>query len=296
MVAAAIVATGCSAPKAVIAAHASAPDNAAGVALLGRGLDDAARAAFERALAGALRMNDASAEIEARLNLVSMDLDAGQPAAATSSLLLVFDRMRAWRDVRDDDRAVSLLTAAELTAAVNATSSSEMLTSTVDRFGRDAALLVALGACARGDDAGERAVEACRRYEVSERDALQVRVLRCEAQTALARGDAERAIHFVDRAVEVDRLGHDVRALRDDLAVGARVLERANAKENALVRWLDVARVDAALGRFDGLEEVSGAVERLAPEVSAEDRALATRLVADLRARLGQRPQRETTK
>ena len=296
VVSVALVATACSAPKPVISARASAPENATGVALVGRGLDDAARAAFERALSGALRTNDASAEIEARLNLVVLDLDAGQRASAASSLRLVLDRMHAWRDVRDDDRAVSMLTTAELAAAVDPPNADEMLAATVERFGPEAALLVALGACARGAEVEPRAVEACRRYEVSERDALRLRVLRCEAHGAVGQGDADRALHFVDGAVEVDRGGRDARALRDDLLFGARILERANAKENALERLLDVARVDAALGRADGLADVGVAIERLAPAVSPDLRARAMRLLADLRGHLTTSAQRETTK
>ncbi len=293
---AALCMTACSSEKPILRARASSPENAAGVALLSRGLEGPARAAFERALDEALRENDLQAEVDARLNLSLVALDANDNARSVHHLVLAVERMVEWGDLSTEDRAVSWVTAAELVFAVGQREAEDILSSSLFKLGDDAGLLVALATCARGDDAasGERA--AVRRFEGSERDALHVRVLRCEAHAALRRGAVDVALAYADRAIEVDRRGHDARALREDLALGARALERLERKEKALFRWLEVARLDASTARADGLAESAAAVALLVPLVSETDRRRAATVLSDLRERLSTSSQRETTK
>lgn len=293
---AALCMTACSSEKPILRARASSPENAAGVALLSRGLEGPARAAFERALDEALRENDLQAEVDARLNLSLVALDANDNARSVHHLVLAVERMVEWGDLSTEDRAVSWVTAAELVFAVGQREAEDILSSSLFKLGDDAGLLVALATCARGDDAasGERA--AVRRFEGSERDALHVRVLRCEAHAALRRGAVDVALAYADRAIEVDRRGHDARALREDLALGARALERLERKEKALFRWLEVARLDASMARADGLAESAAAVALLVPLVSETDRRRAATVLSDLRERLSTSSQRETTK
>ena len=293
---AALCMTACSGEKPILRARASSPENAAGVALLSRGLEGPARAAFERALDDALRENDLQAEVDARLNLSLVALDANDNARSVHHLVLAVERMVEWGDLSTEDRAVSWVTAAELVFAVRQREAEEIFFLSAFKLGTDAGLLVALATCARGDDAASGERDAVRRFEGSERDALHVRVLRCEAHAALRRGAVDVALAYADRAIEVDRRGHDGRALREDLALGARALDHAEPKAKALFRWLEVARLDAAMAHADGLAESAAAAGLLMPFVSENDRRRAATVLSDLRERLSTSSQRDTTK
>lgn len=286
----------CSSEKPVLHARASSPQNAAGVALLQKGQEEGARAAFERALDDALRASDEHAEIDARLNLALMALDHEDHARAAHHLALAIERMVAWGQLGTEDRAVSWVTGAELAFAMGHREMQEYVYDGAKRLGADAGLLLALAACARGDLVDPNGELAAKRFEAAERDVLHIRVLRCEARAALRRRDVDTALAFADRAIEVDKRGHDARALRDDLALGARALEKSDSPSRALFRWLEVARVDAAMVSADGLRESSAAVTALVPRVSENDRRRAAMVLEDLHERValrqgGQRPE-----
>jgi tetratricopeptide (TPR) repeat protein len=269
--------------------RSSSPGNANGVALLARGLEGPARASFEQALEEALRAADDHAEIDARLNLALLSLDGSDHARAAHHLVLAVERMIEWGDLANEDRAVSWIIAAELVFAMGQREVEELVLDGAKRLGSDAGLLLALAACARGDAIDSESAVATRRFAQAERDVLHIRVLRCEARAALRRRETDTALAYADRAIEVDRRGHDARALRDDLALGARTLERGEHHAQALHRWLEVARVDAATAHVAGLEEVARAVDALGPRVGENDRRRAVTVLADLRERLALR-------
>jgi tetratricopeptide (TPR) repeat protein len=277
---------GCTSEKPVLRSRASSPGNANGVALLARGLESPAHASFERALDEALRAADDHAEIDARLNLALMNLDASDHARAAHHLVLAVERMVEWGSLGDEDREVSWIIAAELVFAMGQREMEEFVHDGARRLGSDAGLLLALAACARGVSADPEGDRAARRFERAARDALHIRVLRCEARAALRRREIDTALAYADRAIEIDKRGHDARALRDDLALGARALERGELHAKALHRWLEVARVDAATAHASGLDEVARAVDALAPRVAENDRRRAATVLADLRERL----------
>jgi tetratricopeptide (TPR) repeat protein len=283
---AALALASCASEKPVLHAHASSPQNAAGVALLQKGQEDAARAAFERALDDALRSSDEHAEIDARLNLALMAIDREDHARAAHHLALAIERMVSWGQLGTEDRAVSWVTGAELAFAMGHREMQEFVYDGAKRLGADAGLLLALAACARGDLVDPTGELAAKRFEAAERDVLHIRVLRCEARAALRRRDIDTALAFADRAIEVDKRGHDARALRDDLALGARALEKSDNPAKALYRWLEVARVDAAMASPEGLREASAAVAALVPRVAESDKRRAAIVLDDLRERL----------
>jgi hypothetical protein len=285
----AIAVAGCSADKPVLRSRAASPGNAAGVALLSKGLEAPARAAFEKALDDALREADDHGEIDARLNLALMALDGEDHGRAAHHLTLAVERMVAWGDLGTEDRAVSWIIAAELVFAMGHREVQELVEDGAKRLGADAGLLLALAACARGDALDAEGARAAHRFERAERDVLHIRALRCEARAALRRKETDTALAFAERAIEVDKRGHDARALRDDLALGARALERADRPVPALHRWLEVARVDAATGHAAGLEEVARAIDTLAPRVTENDRRRASTVLGDLRDRIALR-------
>ena len=287
-IAAALVA-GCSSDRPVLRSRAASPGTATGVALLAKGLDGPARAAFERALDDALREADDHAEIDARLNLALMSLDGADHARAAHHLTLAVERMVAWGELTSEDRAVRWIVAAELVFAMGHREVQDLVEDGARRLGADAGLLLALAACARGDVVDPEGARAARRFERAERDVLHIRALRCEARAALRRREVDTALAYAERAIEVDKRGHDARALRDDLALGARALERAERPGPALHRWLEVARVDAATAHVAGLEEVTRAIDALAPRVTENDRRRAATVLGDLRERLALR-------
>lgn len=290
LAAVALLGTGaCSSEKPVLHARASSPQNAAGVALLQRGQEDGARAAFERALDEALRSSDPHAEIDARLNLALMAIDHEDHTRAAHHLALAIERMVGWGELGTEDRAVSWVTGAELAFAMGHREMQEYVYDGAKRLGSDAGLLLALAACARGDLIDPSGELAAKRFEAAERDVLHIRVLRCEARAALRRRDIDTALAFADRAIEVDKRGHDARALRDDLALGAHALEKSEFPARALHRWLEVARVDAAMASAEGLRESSDAVAALVPRVADSDRQRAAIVLEDLRERLALR-------
>ncbi len=291
-VAAATLVAGCAAELPVFRARASSPQNAIGVTLLLHGNESAAEAAFDRALSDALRTNDPDAEIDARLNLALMATDRRENDRAVHHLVLAVDRMLTWPNLDTEDRSVSFLTAAELIFAVGQREMSELLHARALSLGEDAGHLLALAACARGGARGEQSDHAIRRFETAARDAVHLRILRCEAHAAMQRGNTDLALAYADRAIEVDKRGHDTRALRDDLALGARALEQGERKEKALYRWLEVARVDAAMAHQAGLEEVAAVLATIASSVSPMDRARAAAVMGDLRDRLALQGQR----
>lgn len=292
---AAMALAACASEKPVLHARASSPQNAAGVALLQKGQEDAARAAFERALDDALRSSDEHAEIDARLNLALLAIDHEDHVRAAHHLALAIERMVEWGQLGTEDRAVSWVTGAELAFAMGHREMQEYVYDGAKRLGADAGLLLALAACARGDLVDPTGELAAKRFEAAERDVLHIRVLRCEARAALRRRDIDTALAFADRAIEVDKRGHDARALRDDLALGARALEKSEDSAKALYRWLEVARVDAAMASAEGLQESAAAVAALVPRVTENDKRRAVIVLDDLRERLalrqsGQRP------
>lgn len=289
LAAAALALLSCASEKPVLHARSSSPQNAAGVALLQRGQEDGARAAFDRALDDALRSNDEHAEIDARLNLALMAIDHEDHPRASHHLALAIERMVGWGQLGTEDRAVSWVTGAELAFALGHREMQEYVYDGAKRLGADAGLLLALAACARGDLVDPTGELAAKRFEAAERDVLHIRVLRCEARAALRRREVDTALAFADRAIEVDKRGHDARALRDDLAIGARALEKSSFPEKALYRWLEVARVDAAMASADGLRESGEAVAALVPRVTESDRRRASLVLDDLRERLALR-------
>jgi tetratricopeptide (TPR) repeat protein len=276
----------CASDPPALRARATSPGNASGVALLARGLNEQAKAAFERALDEALRGADAPAEIDARLSLAVLFMEASDRARAMQHLDLAIDRMIGRGALDTEDSAVSWIVAAEVATAVGHREAQDLLAAGAKQLGSDAGLLLALAACARGDVGDADDARAVKRFERAERDMLQLRVLRCGARAAWRRGERDTALAYADRAVELDKRSHDSRSLRDDLALGARVLEHGDRASLALQRWLEVARIDVAMGHAEGLEDVASAITAIAERTTENDRRRASAVIADLRERL----------